>query len=140
VVARFRDWQYDRRIGIHTGGDVSYLQFSDDTLHRFAQDYQATSPEVFDKIMRSVGCLTAPFTFIDVGCGKGRVLLMAAQHSFKRVIGVEFNSELVRIAEMNVAKFQSRSDCQNRVDVVCEDAAQYQFPDENAVIFFFNPF
>jgi SAM-dependent methyltransferase len=140
VVARFMDWKYDRRFGIHTGGDVNYSRNSGDPLLRSALDYQATPSEAFDKIMHSVGCLTAPFTFIDVGCGKGRVLLMASQHQFKRVIGVEFNSELVRIAEMNAAKFQNRSDCQSPIDVVCEDAAQYQFPDENAVIYFFNPF
>jgi predicted RNA methylase len=65
---------------------------------------------------------------------------MAAQHPFKRIIGIEFNSDLARIAELNAAKFQSRSDCRCKINVVCEDAAQYQFPDENAVIFLFNPF
>jgi tRNA1(Val) A37 N6-methylase TrmN6 len=68
------------------------------------------------------------------------VLLLAARHQFKQVIGVEFNSDLVRIAEINAATFHGRSDCQSRITVVCEDAGRYQFPDEDAVIFFFNPF
>jgi SAM-dependent methyltransferase len=60
VLVRFRDWQFDRRFGIHTGGDVTYSPNSGVPLHRSAQNYQATSLEIFNKIMRSVGCLTAP--------------------------------------------------------------------------------
>ena len=36
-----------------------------------------------------VGSRADGFTFIDLGSGKGRVLLLAAQRSFRRVIGVE---------------------------------------------------
>jgi SAM-dependent methyltransferase len=140
TVVRFREWRFDRRFGVHTGGDVNYSPNSKVPLHRLAEPYYATSPELFEQILRSVGCLTAPFTFFDVGCGKGRVLLMAAQHEFARVVGIEFNFDLAQVAEMNATRFQTHPDCQSEINVVCADAAQYQFPDENAVIFFFNPF
>jgi SAM-dependent methyltransferase len=138
TIVRFKEWRYDRRLGIYTGGDVTYPQSI--LSGRYAEPYQATSPEIFNRIMQSVGCLTAPFIFLDVGCGKGRVLLMAASHVFTRVVGIEFDSRLAQIARENAARFQMRPECKSNIDVVCEDAARYEFPDENAVIFFFNPF
>jgi len=34
------------------------------------------------------------FTFIDLGAGKGRALLMASDYLFQKIIGVEFMPEL----------------------------------------------
>lgn len=41
--------------------------------------------------------------FVDIGCGKGRVLLLAAEFGFRRVTGVEFAKELCEIARDNIA-------------------------------------
>src|SRR5713101_6823082 len=43
------------------------------------------------------------FTFVDIGCGKGRILLSALALPFRRIVGVEFSPVLCRIAEKNVA-------------------------------------
>jgi SAM-dependent methyltransferase len=140
TVTRFGEWRFDRRLGVETGGVVNHPKDSDNPLHRLAVHYQATSPKMFRKIMQSFGCVTAPFTFFDMGCGKGRVLLMASRYGFKGVVGVEFDSALAEIAQENAAHFQRHhTDC-SAIEVICSDAATYQFPDEDAVIFFFNPF
>lgn len=140
LVRHFMEWRFDRKLGVQTRGIVEHPQESTNPLHHLAIRYEGTSPKIFQKIMRSIGCLTTPYVFFDIGCGKGRVLLMAAQYSFKMVVGVEFAPEFARTAEDNVSRFQVKNPGGTEIEVICEDAAQYQFPDEDAVIFFFNPF
>ena len=138
---RFMEWRFDHKLGVQTAGVVNHPTDSANPLHRLAAEYQGTSPAIFQKIMRSIGCLTAPYVFYDIGCGKGRVLLMAAaQRSFKRVVGIEFVPELARVAEDNISCFRAKNPGTKEIEVACGDAAQYRFPDEDAVFFFFNPF
>jgi SAM-dependent methyltransferase len=135
TVARADGCRFDRRWKVDTSG-VMYPPREDLT----AEKYEATPPRVFNRIMRSIGCLTAPFVFFDMGCGKGRVLLMASQHGFRRIVGVECVPGLAKIAERNVRRFRSGQSRGPEIEVVCADAAAFEFPDEDAVIFFFHPF
>ena len=77
--------------------------------------------------------------FFDIGCARGRTLMMASLHEFKRVVGVEFDAELVKVAETNVSRFQARQSEPRQIEVVCHDASKDDFPDENSIIYFFNP-
>src|ERR1039458_2883444 len=43
------------------------------------------------------------YTFIDVGAGKGRGLLVASEFRFRKVVGIELNPSLATIARQNVA-------------------------------------
>ena len=90
--------------------------------------------------LRLVSLPVAGFTFVDIGCGKGKVLLSAMAMPFERVVGVEFSSYLSRVAEQNIASARLfRHKCSS-AEVVCADAVQYQIPKEPAVFFFANPF
>ena len=99
---------------------------------------------------RRAACSTGPsaaldydlsrLTFVDYGAGKGRVLLLASQHPFAAVGGIEFAEELHDDAIMNIAQFpRSRMKCRN-VECVLDDASQVGPPDGEAVHYFFNPF
>lgn len=79
--------------------------------------------------------------FVDFGCGKGRVLLLAAQCGFSRVTGVEYTEELSALARSNVSRFLSRCpDVHAEINVVEGDAGAYAVDDRDAVFYFFNPF
>src|ERR1022692_27838 len=43
------------------------------------------------------------YTFIDIGAGKGRGLLVASEYRFRKVIGIELNPAMPVIAHQNVA-------------------------------------
>jgi SAM-dependent methyltransferase len=82
----------------------------------------------------------AGFTFVDIGCGKGKVLLSALALPFNRIVGVEFSPLLVRIAKRNIASARFvRRQCR-AVQIICCDAVEYSIPDEPTVFFFYNPF
>jgi len=79
------------------------------------------------------------FTFIDVGSGKGRVLLMAADYPFHRVLGVELLPALHQVAQENLNAYKSDSQRCFTVEAVCGDAGEIVFPNEPIVLYLFNP-
>lgn len=77
--------------------------------------------------------------FVDVGAGKGRVLLFVARYySCRQVIGVEISPELAAFARANVRALAA--DELARVSVVEADAASWAVPDDATVLHLFNPF
>ena len=77
---------------------------------------------------------------MDLGSGKGRVLLLASEYPFRRVVGIEFAQELNEIAERNVALYGSARRRCDDVRTVTADAADYLLPDEPVVLYLYNPF
>ncbi|MEL7542371.1 MAG: methyltransferase domain-containing protein [Pseudomonadota bacterium] len=80
------------------------------------------------------------WNFIDIGTGRGRVVMEAAQHPFRRVVGVEFAQELAEAAEENVAAMPLERIAARRVGVVHADAAQWTPPPGPTIYFLYNPF
>ena len=76
------------------------------------------------------------YVFIDMGSGKGRVLLTAAQFEFKRVIGVEFAEELHEQAQRNISTFSGPRRTRD-IQSVLSDARDFEIPDEKCVIYIF---
>ncbi len=78
-------------------------------------------------------------TFVDLGCGKGRVLILAARRRFRRVVGVEIVPSLASTARWNV----QRPDALRRshdIAVVEGDAGALPLPLGPLVLFLYNPF
>jgi hypothetical protein len=76
---------------------------------------------------------------VDVGAGKGRVLLFAVHHyAFLGVVGVELLPELAAVARANVRA--RPTDEQARMTIVEADAASWTVPDDATVFHLFNPF
>jgi len=134
------EWRFDRKWDIHTRGVKVYSGDEIDSAYVHAEMYQATSPYLFRRVMQSLRHARLPRTFIDLGSGKGRVLFMAAEWGFKRLIGVELDPGLAEIAKENIRHFQCQNSKRLEFKVACQDAGTFSFPDENAVVFLFHPF
>ena len=107
---------------------------------QYGHDYRASPCSLFEWTVAALNYDPSRLTFVDYGAGKGRVLLLASQHSFAAIGGIEFAEELHDDAIMNVAQFpRSRMKCRN-VECVLDDASQVGPPDGEAVHYFFNPF
>src|SRR5262249_11762304 len=81
------------------------------------------------------------YSFIDIGSGKGRVLLVAAEFPFRRVVGLEIGRELHEVAARNLGsdRLADRRQCRD-VTSVWADATGVVYPDGDLVIFLNNPF
>ena len=78
-------------------------------------------------------------TFVDFGCGKGRIVHQAAKRPFRRVIGVEISPALAEIARANLATRRHRYRCPN-VEIVVADAKDFRVPDDLTIAYFWHPF
>lgn len=77
--------------------------------------------------------------FLDIGCGKGRALCLAAHNRFKKVSGIDFSKEFIAIAEENLLQTKKIFPSLDYA-VINADALKFQIPGDVDCIFFFNPF
>ena len=89
-----------------------------------------------------LGSVAAPerFTFVDLGCGKGRVLVLATEFGFRRVIGVEIDPALAQVARRNAAVVRARFPERAPIEIIQGDAAAVRLPPEPLVVFLNHPF
>jgi hypothetical protein len=103
-------------------------------------DYRASPCALIKWTLAAINYDLSRLTFVDYGAGKGRVLLLASEHPFAAIGGIEFAEELHDDATMNIAQFpRSRMKCRN-VECVLEDASALGPPEGESVHYFFNPF
>jgi SAM-dependent methyltransferase len=137
--SRYGDTDYDFDHGV----DTTWATVSFRTrLREFTSGarYQASDPALFHEILGALPVSPEGFTFVDLGSGKGRTLLMASDYPFRKIIGVELLDELHEVARQNIANY--RSDQQKCFDIEarCGDAREFQFPQQPLVLYLFNPF
>ena len=90
-----------------------------------------------------IGLVPSPIgetTFIDIGAGMGRVVMLAARRAFKTVIGVEFSPSLYEVARENLKRFDDEERRCNDIRLVRRDAASYKFPSGRLAVYMYNPF
>lgn len=112
---------------------------------RHATAYYGVAPSVFAALLKrwrrtGLAASIEETTFIDVGAGMGRGVLLAAEMPFKQVIGVELNPTLVRIAKQNLTVWRKASRALAPMRIVKADAVEFAWPMGPCVAFLFNPF
>jgi SAM-dependent methyltransferase len=101
--------------------------------------YQPTRALPLRRVLRAAEIPTAG-AFVDLGCGKGRALMVAVLGGFTRVRGIDYSPELCRAAQRNLDAMRTRSRRTFVAEVLCLDAADYPFMPDDTVVFLFNPF
>ncbi len=74
--------------------------------------------------------------FVDVGCGKGRVLCLAARHRIRQAIGIEYSPALAAAGQRNIRQLRGR---RSPAKILCQAAEDSDYSDAS-VLYFFNPF
>lgn len=132
---------FDSEHGVDT---AAHIQLGDLEINsrnvREGCHYAPTSPKYFKEMMPHLNIRHEQFTFVDIGCGKGLVLLLASAYPFRRIIGVEFSDELSLIASRNLVAYAGELQGCKDIQCVCMDAVEYAFPCERLVIYFYNSF
>jgi SAM-dependent methyltransferase len=77
---------------------------------------------------------------VDLGAGKGRVLLVASQFGYKAARGVEFAPELCQIARDNCARYVRATGTSTEFQIVESDVVDYAINADENVFVMFNPF
>jgi hypothetical protein len=132
--------EFDLRYGVETSTRVHLTDLKIDSPNWiFAGGYWPTSTEIIHEALSALPIQYEDFVFVDFGSGKGRVLLQASDLPFRRIIGVEFSSELHNIAVSNIGRYKSDSQKCREIESVCMDFTQFEIPQEPLVAFLYNP-
>jgi len=110
---------------------------SDNQSH--SAPYRATKVGPLLQLLNTLN-LPRDSNFLDIGSGKGRVLLIASQYGFRKVVGIEFSGELCAIARKNVEAFSRNAKPLSSIEIIETDATKYSFQAEDRVFFMYNPF
>ena len=134
------DYDWEHRVNT-TSGTVGWRER---LLGVFHSAYQPTDPVAFQNMMAALPIEAGGYTFIDLGSGKGRTLLLASEYGFERVIGVELLPELHRAAVENIRAFCEAENSTARteaakIESACVDACNFEFPATNLVVYLFHP-
>lgn len=136
---------FDLRYGVSTKGDLptSRLGFEDHAVQVQAVRYSPAPPlcirHAFDRLKRHIHSFEGA-VFIDYGCGKGRVMLLALEAGFKQVVGLDLSLPLLEQCRDNLRRYTRHQAGADRFLALKENAATYTPPPAARVFFFFNPF
>lgn len=129
---------FDLQHGTDTGGFIGWENLQSGALaNAYNTVYYAITPSTLAQCLSHLPFQLDNFTFIDLGCGKGRAVMVAAEFPFLHLTGVELTPDLSRIAQANIATNPAWS---NRISIVNQDAVDFAFPDTPLVIFLYHPF
>jgi len=133
---------FDLEHGTNTSGSVSADELQAGGDHEALAHvtvYGGSQPsvlrEALSRIPRPETCV-----FIDLGCGKGRPLLVASEFPFRDIVGVELSPALARAARTNAAVVAARYPLRTPIRVEVGDATAFPLPSGNLVLFLYHPF
>lgn len=128
------DEQRDALLGIHTvGNQYGFPQMAH--YHR----YEPTPYEGLDILFNHYPMDGR--SFVDIGCGKGRVPLYVYDRFHIEVVGIDMKAQYIAEANENKAAYLKKvGGKQQAIQFVEHYAQAYDIGDKQDVFFFFNPF
>jgi 16S rRNA G966 N2-methylase RsmD len=137
---------FDVEFGVRTSGLIAGRHLKSGHRHdRHVTAYYGVAPSVFHAVIRRwQRIVSAPWmretTFVDLGAGMGRAVLLASEIKFKSVVGVELHPTLARIARKNVGLWRAAGRERAPIRIIEGDAVEFALPAGPIVMFLFNPF
>ncbi|MGI4755626.1 MAG: class I SAM-dependent methyltransferase [Janthinobacterium lividum] len=135
---------FDQVHGTDTGSLIPGDQLATGHRHdRHTTAYHGVAPSLFRKLLAR----WQPFArhplqktaFVDIGAGKGRAMLLAAELPFRRILGVELHPGLAAAARSNIDLWQAKNDGPP-MRLEESDVMQLRIPAGPCLMFLFNPF
>ena len=132
---------YNKKFNLETSGvslETIYKTNVPDNINHITGTESILVPlirKVFDSIR-----ISSDDIFVDFGCSQGRALLIASEYNFKKVIGIEFLSDICITAEKNINNYKKTSKTKTNISLMKSDVLDYKFLGDENFFYFFNPF
>ncbi len=111
--------------------DFSYVT-KEDRPDLYSGEYYESKPfdhSAIDRVFEEIKALPCEKNFMDIGCGKGQILLMAVMSGMIKVGGIEWNADIAEICRNNMNRLGVSA------DIVTGDATEYEALDEYSLFF-----
>jgi SAM-dependent methyltransferase len=138
----FRRHPIDLLYGTDTSGivDAGQLQRdADASLVSQLNPYMGSQPSIVRRALQALGD-TSGYTFMDIGCGKGRAMIVASEFAFEAILGYDISAELVRIANQNALTIARRFPERPTMHAVEANVSDLVLMGRRLVVFLYNPF
>jgi precorrin-6B methylase 2 len=139
---KYEGSSFDKRYSTDTASIINHdeLEMSDHEAQRHATVY-ATLPERFiGYLISHLGINYQEYDFVDIGCGKGRVLLVASSFPFRSICGIELSRPAFEIAERNIRTYRCADQKCFNIQIRNVDARYFEPHIANTVYYFYQPF
>ena len=125
---------FDVAYGVKTSGLIAGRHLESGHQHdRHCTAYYGVAPSVFRSLLgrwrqREQLAPINEYTFVDLGAGMGRAVMLASEYSFREVIGVELHPTLLRMAKQNLTVWRRQGKGKAPMCMVQGDAVEFCFP------------
>jgi SAM-dependent methyltransferase len=135
-----RKHPFDRQYGTDTSGFLCGEEIlTGHPAEEHGSPYAGVQPSVLRTALATLPGLEKS-TFIDLGCGKGRPMLIASEFPFHDIAGVELSPSLADAARRNAAVIARNYPLRTPIRVEIGDATVYPLPAGDVVLFIYNSF
>lgn len=104
-----------------------------------ASPYEAVSFYMLEKLLEAFRKISSETSIIDLGSGKGRIMMVAAHFGFNHMTGIDFARELCSQAIVNMTKKEKQFPG-IQWQVLNQNVEDYSIASYDSVFFMFNPF
>ncbi|MGH7659741.1 MAG: methyltransferase domain-containing protein [Vulcanimicrobiaceae bacterium] len=135
--------RFDAQHGVTTEGLIFLSTLDPDLIGpaiEFATHYEPTPIAEAERLLAEIPEPLEETTFVDLGSGMGRVVLLAARRPFKTAVGVELSPTLHEVARDNFTRYGGEDLRCRDVRFVRADASEYRFPRGKLAVYLYNPF
>ena len=101
--------------------------------------YEPVSFYILEKLFNAFKKISDNSSIIDLGCGKGRIMMVAPHFGFTNITGIDFAKELCQQAIHNMRKKEKQFP-EIKWEVINENVEQYEINSTDSIFFMFNPF
>lgn len=129
----------EKKYGINTMSISEITSDIDETDAEHSNHYHPVNYWLAEQLLAQITHEQKQNAFLEVGCGKGRVMAMAAAYGFREIIGLEISETLIHEAVAVLQPIQEKYPDSN-LSFDCENASFYEVPHDVGVVFMFNPF
>jgi SAM-dependent methyltransferase len=137
---------FDVRYGVETSGLIPGRKLAEGHPHdKHSTAYYGVAPSLFRELCRQwrktkPGFPIGQYSFVDLGAGKGRALMLASELGFREVIGVELSPRMAGRARRNLKLWAETGRARCPIRIETQDAAEFVFPANPCLVYLFNPF
>ncbi len=136
----WRTHPIDSKYGIETSRRVGRFELATGTDDGSNIGYVGAQPSIVRKCLNTLP-IDEPTAFLDIGCGKGRVLAVASEYPFASITGIEISETVAATARRNARVIAERYPERTTISILRGDATAFPMPtSRNIVLFLYNPF
>jgi SAM-dependent methyltransferase len=134
-------WWFDVTRHVQTSGYVPLEGLTLAGPGKSSFEYFPIHPSVARQVLERLPIQNhSEYTFVDLGSGMGRMLLLAAEYPFRKIQGVELAVELHLQAKQNISRCRHVGRRCTDIESINADVSEYRFPNGKLALYLFNPF